>query len=166
MRFESVRRNKSRTWDESQEEKRGWGLAYKNEKGKGVVKGAGALCGFDCRNNGKTAGSEGDGECDPETRIGGNSSRAESIPHSHLPSKEKLISIQYLLLNPDPFFPPTRQYFPQYKGEEKKNLDRKSRRDRRERKREKYHMPASNCTSPPYPNANPTTMFGSKTPLV
>lgn len=27
-------------------------------------------------------------------------------------------------------------------------------------------MPASNCTSPPYPKANPITIFGSKTPLV
>lgn len=67
----------------------GLALAYKEEKGKGVVKGAGALCAFDCRNDGETAGSEGDGECDPEARIRGNSSRAESIPHSHLPSKRE-----------------------------------------------------------------------------
>lgn len=146
--------------------RRGRELAYKKEEGKGVVKGAGALCGFDCRNNGETAGSEGDGECDPEARIRGNSSRAEGISHRHLPSKEKLISKQHLLLNQTFFFLPTRQYFPQNKGEEKKNPDRESRRDGRERKRKKYHMPASNCTRPPYPNANPTTIFGSKTPLV
>lgn len=91
----------------TQEERRERGLAYKKEEGKGVVKGAYALCAFDCRNNGETAGSEGDGECDPEARIRGNSSRTESIPHSHLPNKERLISKQYLFLNPTLFFPPT-----------------------------------------------------------
>lgn len=35
-----------------------------------------------------------------------------------------------------------------------------------DKKKNTYHMPASNCTSPPYPNANPITIFGCKTPLV
>lgn len=71
--------------------RRGWRrgiggeVAYKNEEAKGVVKGTGALFGFDCRNDGETAWGESNGECNPETSVRGQSSSAESIPHSHPP---------------------------------------------------------------------------------
>lgn len=147
----------------------GWGLSYEYEKAKGVVKGAGALFAFDCRNYGETAWGEGDGDCDPETSVRGQSCRAESIPHSHLPRKtipRTRISKQSLLLIPPPpfFFNLTLPAMILFVHPSK---TRKTERYRRKEKEKKsYHMPASNCTSPPYANANPTTIFGSKTPLV
>lgn len=60
-------------------------LAYKDEEGKGVVKCAGALFAFDCRNNCEAAWGEGDGECDPEASVRGQRSSSERIPHRHLP---------------------------------------------------------------------------------
>lgn len=60
---------------------------YKEEEAKGIVKGAGALFAFNCRNDGETAWSEGYRECDPETSVRGQCSSAESISHSHLPRK-------------------------------------------------------------------------------
>ena len=93
---------------------------------------------FDCRNNGETAWGEGDGECDPETTVRGQSSRAENIPHSHLPKKERPISIN-IFPSTQPFFAPaTNNTFPKRRRRRKKKF-RQREKERRKGKEEEKH---------------------------
>ena len=64
---------------------RGRGSAYHEEKADYVIKTTRAFCGNDGFFDFEAAGSEEDGEGDPESAVGGESCSTECVANSHFP---------------------------------------------------------------------------------